>query len=73
MYYGPSGVLGRHFTRQVVVALVVVVVLMLLLLLFLQIIVRHPCHLSHLCQDLDSITRTFLIQFVLVSFVITAG
>ena len=31
MYYGPSGVLGRHFTRQVVVALVVVVVLMLLL------------------------------------------
>ena len=35
MYHEQSGVLGRHFTRQVVVALVVVVVLMLLFVLYL--------------------------------------
>ena len=33
----------------------------------LQIITWHPCHPSQLCQDPDSISRTFLEQFVLVS------
>ena len=31
----------------------------------LQMIIRHPCHPSHLCQDPDSIWRTFVEQFVL--------
>ena len=31
----------------------------------LQMIIRHPCHHCHLCQDPDSISRTFLEQFVL--------
>ena len=29
-------------------------------------IIRHPRHLSHLSQDPDSISRTFLEQFALV-------
>ena len=29
-------------------------------------IIRHPRHPNHLSQDLDSISRTFLEQFVLV-------
>ena len=33
----------------------------------LQMIIRHPCHPNHLSQDPDSISRTFLEQFVLVS------
>ena len=33
-------------------------------------IIRHPSHPSHLCQDPDSISRTFLEQVVLVSIVI---
>ena len=32
----------------------------------LQMIIRHPCHPSHLCQDQDLISGTFLKQFVLV-------
>ena len=32
----------------------------------LQMIICHPRHSSHLCQDSDSIPRTFLKQFVLV-------
>ena len=31
-------------------------------------IICHPCHPSHLCQDPDSISRTFLEQFVLCSW-----
>ena len=34
--------------------------------LALQMIVRYPRHLIHLCQNPDSIWRTFLEQFVLV-------
>ena len=30
-------------------------------------IIRHPCHPNHLTQDLNSISRTFLEQFALVS------
>ena len=32
----------------------------------LQMIIRHPCYPSHVCQDSDSISRTFLEQFALV-------
>ena len=32
----------------------------------MQMIICHPCHPSHLCQDPDAISRTFLEQFVLV-------
>ena len=32
----------------------------------LQMIIRHPRHLCYLCQDPDSISQTFLEQFVLV-------
>ena len=33
----------------------------------MQMIIRHPRHPSHLCQDPDSISQTFLEQFVLVA------
>ena len=33
----------------------------------LQMIIRHPSHHNHLSQDLDSISRTFLEQFALVT------
>ena len=33
----------------------------------LQMIIRHPRHPNHLSQDLDSISRTFLEQFALVT------
>ena len=36
----------------------------------LQMIFCHPHHPSHLCQDPDSISRTFLKQFVLIHIVI---
>ena len=32
----------------------------------MELIIPQPCHPSHLCQDPDSISRTFLKQFVLV-------
>ena len=34
----------------------------------MQMIIRHPRHPSHLCQDPNSISRTFLEQLVLISF-----
>ena len=36
---------------------------------FSQIIIYHPRHPSHLCQDPDSILRTLFEQFVLVAYV----
>ena len=36
----------------------------------LQIIIHHPRHPTHLCQDTDSISRTFQEQFVLVFMVV---
>ena len=36
----------------------------------LQKIIRHPCYASHLCPDSDSISRTFLEQFVLVFIIL---
>ena len=35
----------------------------------LQMIIRHPRHPNHLSQDLNSISRTFLEQFALVSII----
>ena len=39
----------------------------------LQMIIRHPRHPSHLCQDPNSISRTFLEQLVLVNLIPVPG
>ena len=36
-------------------------------------IIRHPCHPSHLCQDPNSISRTFLEQLVIVDLIPVPG